>query len=177
MNGICLFAGSGIGEIALKRIWPEYRTVCFVEWDGYAISQIIARIRDGHIEDSPIWNDVQTFSGKEWRGFVDVVSGGFPCQPFSVAGNLLGESDPRNMWPETIRIIGEIRPKIVLLENVSNILVSGYEQRIFGDLAKIGYDCRWDIVGASDIGAKHQRNRLWIVGVDRKYSDTTGGDD
>lgn len=172
MNGISLFTGSGIGELALKQIIPRYRTVCYVEWDKYCQKLIQARIRDGVLDDAPIWDDARTFDGKQWFGKVDFVSGGFPCQPFSIAGKNMGAEDERNLWPDTFRIIDEVRPKYAFLENVPNIFNHQYIRRIFGDLAEIGYDCEWDIISASSVGALHKRNRLWILaypaGVRRK---------
>lgn len=163
MNGLDLFAGSGIGSLAFKYTIPNYRTVCYVENDPYCQAVLVARIKDGLLEDAPIWDDVRTFDGSIWRGKVDIVSGGFPCQPFSVAGQRKGDADERNLWPDTARIIGEVRPRYAFLENVSGLISSGYFETILCDLAKIGYDIEWDVVGASDVGANHRRKRLWIL--------------
>ena len=163
MNGLDLFAGSGIGSLALKQIIPDYKTVCYVEWEAYCQAILISRIKDGLLDDAPIWDDVRTFDGKQWRDKVDIVYGGFPCQPFSVAGKNKGAEDERNMWPDTIRIIDEVRPRYALLENVPNLLVHKYIRRVFGDLAEIGYDCEWDVVGAGDVGFPFYKNRLWMV--------------
>ena len=177
MNGLDLFAGSGIGSLALQNVIPDYRTVCYVEKDAYCQAIIIRRIRDGLLHDAPVWDDVSSFNGKDWRGKVDIVSGGFPCQPFSVAGKNKGAEDERNMWPDTFRIISEVRPQYAFLENVPNLLTHKYIRRIFADLASIGYDCEWDIVGASDLGAPHRRKRVWLLayskGTERKQSRNT----
>ena len=166
MNGMDLFAGSGIGSLALKNIIPDYKTVCYVEWEAYCQAILISRIKDGLLDDAPIWDDVRTFDGKQWRGKVDIVYGGFPCQPFSVAGKNKGAEDERNMWPDTLRIISEVRPRFALLENVPNLLIHEYIRQIFGDLAKIGYDCEWDIISAASVGAPHKRNRIWCLAWD-----------
>lgn len=166
MNGLSLFTGGGIGELAFKHIFPDYQTVGYVEWDKYCQSVIRARIADGVLDDAPIFGDIRHFNAAYaslYAGKVDWLSGGFPCQPFSVAGRQLGEADERNMWPATRDAIRIIRPRYVFLENVSGLLVHQYIQRIFGDLAEMRYDCEWDIVGASDVGAPHRRKRLWIV--------------
>ena len=165
MNELALFAGAGGGLLATKHLLG-WRTVCYVERDRYCVGVLRARIREGYLDDGPIWDDVRTFDGAPWRGCVDIVTAGFPCQPFSQAGKQLGENDSRNCWPSTIRIIREVRPRFALLENVPRLLSSGYFGQILGDLAESGYDVRWDCVPASAVGANHQRDRLWIVVFD-----------
>jgi len=166
MKGLSLFSGSGIGELAFKHIIPNYRTIGYVEIDKYCRSIIRARIRDGVLDDAPIFDDIRTFNeryARRYIGKVDLISGGFPCQPFSVAGKQKGEHDERNLWPDTLRSISIIRPKFALLENVPNILTHKYVMRIFGDLVEIGYDCEWDVVSAAFCGAPHLRKRVWIL--------------
>jgi len=165
MNGLDLFAGSGIGSLALKYIIPNYKTVCYVEWESYCQAILISRIKDGLLDDAPIWDDVRTFDGKQWCGKVDIVYGGFPCQPFSQAGQRQGESDERNCWPDTIRIISEVRPRFAFVENVPGLLESGYVPTILSDFARIGYDVEWDCVPAAFIGAPIIRSRLWFMAV------------
>jgi DNA (cytosine-5)-methyltransferase 1 len=121
-----------------------------------------ARQRDGIFDPFPIHDDVVTFDGHEWRGRVDIVTAGFPCQPFSVAGKQRGADDERNMWPDTARILREVRPRWALLENVPGLLTSGYFGRILGDLAEAGFDAAWCVLGARHVGAPHKRDRLWI---------------
>lgn len=161
MNELALFAGGGGGLLGSRLL--GWRTVCYVEHDLYCVDVLKARIRDGMLDDAPIWDDVRTFDGHPWSGRVDVVSAGFPCQPFSQAGLQLGEGDPRNMWPDTIRIIRAVRPQWTLLENVPRLLSKSYVRRIFGDLAESGYDAEWDCIPACAVGAPHIRDRLWIV--------------
>jgi len=158
---LALFAGGGGGLLGSKLL--GWRTICYVENGTYAIEIIKARIRDGMLDDAPIWDDARTFDGKPWAGCVDIVSAGFPCQPWSAAGKHKGEHDERNLWPDTIRIIREVGPEWCLLENVPNLLSRSYIQQIFIDLAESGYDARWDCIPAAAIGAPHIRNRLWIV--------------
>jgi DNA (cytosine-5)-methyltransferase 1 len=170
---LSLFSGAGGGLLASKWLLG-WRTVAYVEQEPYPVKVLKARIRDGYLDDAPIWDDVRTFrrDNPECGEFIErlagldnlVISGGFPCQPFSAAGKQLGEADERNMWPETARIIREIRPRFVFLENVAAIISSGYFGRILGDLAESGYDCRYDCLPASAVGANHQRDRVWIVG-------------
>ncbi len=163
MNELALFAGAGGGILGGKLL--GWRTVCAVELAPYARRVLLARQRDGILPRFPIWDDIRTFDGKPWRGHIDVISAGFPCTPFSVAGKREAGDSDKNMWPDTLRVIREVRPKHLLLENVPNLLAQshGYMHTILGGLAESGYDCRWDCVPASALGANHQRDRLWIV--------------
>jgi len=161
MNELALFAGAGGGILGGHLL--GWRTVCAVEWEPYPASVLCARQNDGLLPPFPIWDDVQTFDGKPWRGIVDVVSGGFPCQDISAAGKGAGIDGERSgMWGEMARIIHEVRPRYVFVEN-SPMLTSRGLGRVLGDLASMGFDARWGVLGAADVGANHQRDRIWIV--------------
>lgn len=163
MNELALFAGAGGGILSGHLL--GWRTVCAVEWDAYAASVLVARQNDRCLPPFPIWDDVQTLDGRPWRGIVDVVSGGFPCQDISSAGRGAGIDGERSgMWRHMARIIGEVRPKFVFVEN-SPMLVSRGLDRVLGDLAQMGFDAQWGVLGAGDIGGPHQRNRIWIVAI------------
>jgi len=141
-----------------------WRTVCAVEWEPYPASVLCARQNDGLLPPFPIWDDVQTFDGKPWRGIVQVVSGGFPCQDISAAGRGAGIDGERSgMWREMARIICEVRPRYAFIENSPMLTIRGLD-RVLCDLARMGFDARWGVLGAADVGANHQRNRIWIVG-------------
>lgn len=167
MNELALFAGIGGG--ILGGILSGFRTICAVETNKYCQTVLLQRQIDKILPYFPIWDDVRTFDGIKWRGIVDIITAGFPCQPFSLAGKRLQENDERNMWPDTIRIIREVRPRFILLENVPGLLSSGYCQRIFTEITEAGYLFRWEIISAAEVGAPHLRKRLWITGV---LSDT-----
>jgi DNA (cytosine-5)-methyltransferase 1 len=163
LNELALFAGAGGGLLATKHLLG-WRTVCYVENKEYPVEVLKARIRDGLLDDAPIWGDARTFDGRPWRGCVDIVTAGFPCQPFSIAGKKLAGDDDRNLWPETIRVIREVRPLAVFLENVSGIVSSGYILTVLDDLAKSGYKTFPPVrLAASNVGANHRRRRIWIV--------------
>jgi DNA (cytosine-5)-methyltransferase 1 len=163
MNELALFAGAGGGILGGKLL--GWRTVCAVEWEAYPASVLCARQNDGLLPPFPIWDDVQTFDGKPWAGIVDVVSGGFPCQDISAAGKGAGIDGERSgMWSEMARIICEVRPRFAFVEN-SPMLTSRGLGRVLGDLASMGFDARWGVLGAADVGANHQRDRIWIVGT------------
>ena len=162
MHELALFAGAGGGILGGKLL--GWRTVCAVEWEPYPASVLAARQNDKVLPSFPIWDDVQTFDGKPWRGIVDVVSGGFPCQDISVAGKGDGLDGERSgMWREMARIISEVRPRYAFVENSPMLVTRGLE-RVLADLTKMGYDSRWGVISAADIGANHRRERIWIVG-------------
>lgn len=161
MNELELFAGAGGGILGGQLL--GHRTVCAVEFDAYARSVLLARQADRVFPPFPIWDDVRTFDGKPWRGVVDVVSGGFPCQDISVAGRGDGLDGERSgLWREMARIIGEVRPRYAFIEN-SPALVNRGLDRVLSDLAALGFDARWTVLGAADVGAHHQRDRIWIL--------------
>jgi DNA (cytosine-5)-methyltransferase 1 len=161
LNELALFAGAGGGILGGHLL--GWRTVCAVEWEQYPASVLCARQNDGLLPPFPIWDDVQTFKGEPWRGIVDVISGGFPCTDISAAGKGAGiDGEASGMWREMARIIHEVRPRYVFVEN-SPMLTSRGLGRVLGDLAAMGFDARWGVLGAADVGAPHQRDRIWIV--------------
>lgn len=161
LREIALFAGAGGGILGGQLL--GWRTICAVEFDPHARAVLCARQNDGCLEPFPIWDDVCTFDGRPWRGRCDVVSGGFPCQDISCAGKGVGITGERSgLWGEMARIVGEVRPSFVWVEN-SPMLVSRGLGLVLSDLASLGYDARWGVVSAGDAGAPHQRKRLWIM--------------
>ena len=171
LNELALFAGAGGGILGGHLL--GWRTVCAVEWEQYPASVLCARQNDGFLPPFPIWDDVQTFRGEPWRGIVDVISGGFPCQDISIAGNGDGlEGERSGMWREMARIIHEVRPRYVFVEN-SPMLTSRGLGGVLGDLASMGFNAKWGVLGANDIGANHQRQRIWIR-AEMAYSKRMG---
>ena len=166
MRELSLFTGGGGGVYASKLL--GHTIVGYVEYNEYCQKIIKQRIEDGIFDNAPIFGDIREFDATPYSGTVDLVSGGFPCQPFSVAGQKKGKDDERNMWPETIRVIKQIKPKEAFLENVPGLLSSGYFGTILNDLSEAGYDAKWITLSASDCGAPHKRERLWILA----YSNT-----
>lgn len=165
LNELSLFTGGGGGLLAGKML--GWRPIGYVEWDKYCQRIIRQRIKDGVLHNAPIYGDIRAFISDgyaaSYKGLVDVLSAGFPCQPHSVIGSQKGEDDERDRWPETKECIGIIRPIFVWLENVTGIITSGYISRVTGDLATIGYDCRWEIISVADIGGDHLRKRWWCI--------------
>jgi len=165
MNELALFAGSGGGILGGGLL--GWRAVCAVEIDPFARSVLIGRQRDGMLPEFPIWDNICTFDGKPWRGKIDIVTGGFPCQDISEAGHIVGKrtgihGGRSGLAFEMLRIVGEVRPSFVLAENSPKLRTRGLET-ILGELAAMGYDARWGIVGAASAGANHVRERMWIA--------------
>jgi len=161
VNELALFAGAGGGILGGHLL--GWRTICAVEHDPYARDVLVARQNDGCLAPFPVWDDVSTFDGRPWRGRVDVVSGGFPCQDISVAGKGEGIDGARSgLWREMARIIREVAPRFVLVEN-SPALVGRGLGTVLGDLAAMGFDAEWGVLGAHHAGAPHRRDRIWIV--------------
>lgn len=156
-----LFAGIGCG--ILGSILLGHRPVCAVELNPYARSVLLARQRDGYLPRFPVWDDVKTFDGRPWRGAVDVVCGGFPCQDISSAGTRIGiEGSRSGLWSEFARIIGEVQPRYALVENSAMLVNSGLGT-VLGDLAEMGFDAQWGVFSACAVGAPHTRERLFLL--------------
>jgi DNA (cytosine-5)-methyltransferase 1 len=154
---------SGIGGFALAAGWAGFETIGFAETDAYC-----SKILDLHWPGVVNYGDVRAIDGNQFQD-VDLVTAGFPCQPFSCAGQRRGSSDERFLWPELARLLGEVRPRFALLENVPGILSLDGGRifgRILGELAALGFDASWNCVPASAVGALHRRDRLWIVLTD-----------
>jgi DNA (cytosine-5)-methyltransferase 1 len=161
MNELALFAGAGGGILGGHLL--GWRTVCAVELDAYARSVLLARQRDGLLPRFPVWDDVRTFDGKPWARTVHVVSGGFPCTDISVAGAGAGIDGPESgLWRDMARVVREVRPRFVYVENSPALTARGLGT-VLGDLASMGFDARWGVLGADNADAPHERKRLWIL--------------
>jgi DNA (cytosine-5)-methyltransferase 1 len=162
MNELALFAGAGGGILGGHLL--GWRTVCAVEWEPYPASVLCARQNDGLLPPFPIWDDVQTFDGKPWRGIVDVVSGGFPCQAYSKAA--AGKNTADDLWPEMRRIVADVAPRYVFAENVSRVAID----QAANDCESMGYKAKAISLSAKDMGADHIRERFWLLA----YTDNNG---
>jgi len=119
-------------------------------------------MEDKTLDRAPIWDDLTTFDGRAWRGAVDIVSAGFPCQPFSAAGKQLGLDDERWLWPEIAGIIGDVGPALVFLENVPGLVRHGLRP-VWSDLRRMGFRVRAGFFSAAEVGAPHRRQRLFVM--------------
>jgi DNA (cytosine-5)-methyltransferase 1 len=161
---LSLCTGLGGLDLGVAIAAPNARVVCAIERDAYCSTILAQSMEQGHIPQAPIWDDLYTFYGRPWRGAVDCVTAGYPCQPFSVAGQKRGAADARHLWPEVFRIIGECGPPLVFLENVARHLTSGFDV-VARDLQGLGYAVAAMVCRASTVGAPHQRERLFALAV------------
>jgi len=172
VNYLSLFSGAGGGDLSSQYLLG-HRCIGYCEIDDYCQRVICQRIKDGYLHDAPIFTDIKAFvsSGcaELYRGVTDIITAGFPCQIFSVAGKLEGHQDdaehnPRNLFPATRDVIGVVRPRYIYLENVAGLLASSYIWRILSDIARLGYLFRAQTLSAAEMGAPHKRLRWWLVG-------------
>jgi len=161
LHGISCFSGVGGLDLAIGE---DVQTVCYIEWDSYCQKVLQKRMQEGFLDDAPIWADICSFDGSKWAGRVDIVFGGFPCQDISVAGKGAGikQGTRSGLFFQMLRVIGEIRPRFVFLENVSAITNRGLDV-VLGCLSEAGYDAVWTDLRASDVGAPHRRERWFCL--------------
>ena len=163
-----LFSGIGGFSLGFRRA-GGFRTVAYCEIEPYCQEVLRARMLDGSLDTAPICRDIRVLDGRALTGVVDLVCGGFPCQDISAAGLKAGIDGGRSrLWLDMGRIIREIRPRFVFVENVAALLARGLE-RVLGDLAAIGYDAEWECIPASAVGAHHVRDRVWIVAYPKGF--------
>ena len=161
------YEGIGIG---IKSVLPSLRGIAYVEIEAFAIANLVAKMESKQLDAAPIYTDVKTFPYKEFLGKVSILSGGFPCQGFSVAGNRKGVEDPRHLYPYISKGIEECKPRVVFLENVSGIISSKTHdgqsvlQYVLSDLERLGYRATAGVFSASEVGLPHQRKRVFIMG-------------
>ena len=158
--GLC--AGYGGIELGLRRAIPNLRTIALCEIEAFAISNLVAKMEAGLMDPAPIWPNLKTFPWGAFRDRVDILTGGYPCQPFSAAGQRKGKQDPRHLWPWIADGIRLLRPRICFFENVEGHISLGLSD-VIEDLAGMGYRTTWGIFSASEVGAPHQRKRVFIL--------------
>lgn len=168
MRELSLFTGAGGGILGSKLL--GWKTVGYVEFNDYCQRVIKQRIADGIFDNAPIFGDIRAFNSEgyaeAYKGLVDIITGGFPCQDISIAGHGGGiESERSGLWSEMFRTISTVRPTYAYVENSAMLVIRGLD-RVIADLTELGYDCKWCVVGASDVGAFHTRKRIWILATD-----------
>ena len=170
---LSLCAGIGGLDLGLRAACGA-RTVGYVERDAFAAAVLVARMADAHLDPAPVWDDLATFDGRPWRGRVDIVAAGIPCQPFSVAGKRRGLEDERWLWSAVLRILDESAAPALFLENVGGFTRHGLG-RVLTDLAARGFAAEWDHFRASDVGAPHRRERFFLLAdADAALRDESG---
>jgi site-specific DNA-cytosine methylase len=180
---VSLCTGYGGIDIGLRRVIRGLRTIAYSEIEAYAVANLVQKIEAGHLDAAPIWPNLKTFPYADFYKKVDIISGGFPCQPFSTAGTRGGDSDPRHLWPYIKRGIELARPPLVFLENVQGLLSSKLRGthwedeegtpvllHIFRELERVGYKPTAGIFSACEVGAPHQRKRVFILAVSNELT-------
>lgn len=177
INHISLCTGYGGIDLGLRAVLPTCRTITCVEIEAFACANLVAKMEAGELDPAPIWTDLHTFDARPYRGHVGILSGGFPCQPFSQSGHRRADADPRHLFPEIERIIDECRPGCIFLENVEGIISSRLRgaaetsvlKHVLERLEKRGYAATWGIFSAEECGAPHRRNRVFILCLAHAY--------
>lgn len=180
---LSLCAGYGGIDLGLKRVIDNVRTVAYVEIEAFQCANLVSKMEKGWLDAAPIWSNLKTFPWTSFSGKVDCISGGFPCQPFSAAGKRESDEDPRHLWPFIKRGITIVRPAFVFFENVEGILSSKLSGDLWADkrdtpillhilreLERLDYTATAGIFSASENGASHRRNRVFILGFDKQKS-------
>ena len=153
------YEGIGLG---LERVIPNLRTVAYVEVEAFAVANLVSKIEAGKLDAAPIWTDIKTFDGRPFRDRVHIITGGYPCQPFSVAGKRQGTDDPRHLWPYIERIIEAVEPVWCFFENVGGHLSIGFPE-VYRSLRLMGYSVEAGLFTAAEVGSPHKRERLFIL--------------
>jgi DNA (cytosine-5)-methyltransferase 1 len=142
------------------------RTVALCEIEAFAIANLVAKMEAGLMDAAPVWTDLKTFPWESFRDRVDVLTGGYPCQPFSAAGKRLGTEDERHLWPHIAKGIAILKPRVCLFENVEGHITLGLST-VVSDLEEMGYKVSWGIFSSAECGAPHQRKRVFIMAHDQ----------
>lgn len=159
---ISFCSGYGGIERGLDLAGVEHRVLAYVEIEAFAIANLVAKMETGQLVPAPIFTDLKTFPAHLFRGCVDIITGGYPCQPFSAAGKRLGTEDPRHLWPYILDHIKAIRPVRCMFENVEGHISLGLRE-VIGDLEGAGYSPAWGIFSAAEVDAPYQRKRVYIL--------------
>ena len=173
------YEGIGLG---LRRVLPNLREIAFVEREGFPVANLVAKMEAGELDSAPVFTDVKTFPYGKFRGQVDILSGGFPCQPFSCAGQRKATDDPRHLFPYIRDGIRDCQPRIVFLENVGGIISAktgdgeSVLKYVLKELEGLGYRATAGIFSAEEVGAPHQRKRVFILGMGNSDSQRCEGE-
>ena len=162
-NVISFCAGYGGIERGLDLAGINHRVIAYVEIEAFAVANLVAKMESGELDAAPVWTDLKTFPAHLFRDCVDIITGGYPCQPFSVAGKAQAFDDPRHLFPYILDHVRTIRPSQCFFENVEGHINRGLES-VLHDLEGTGYDSTWGIFSAEEVGAPHQRKRIFILG-------------
>ena len=176
INHISLCAGYGGIDLGLRRVFPTCRTVAYVEIECFAVANLVAKMEEGELDQAPIWTNLKPLPLEAFPTGLEIISGGFPCTPFSQAGKREGDEDPRHLFPYIKNAIRTIQPRIVFLENVEGIISAklkgdGWKDpagtpvllHVIRELERVGYRATAGVFSAAEVGAPHQRKRVFIL--------------
>lgn len=152
---LSICSGYGGIEIGLERAIGQINVLAYVEIEAFAVANLVSKMEQGLMATAPIWTDIKTLPRTPFRGKVDILTGGYPCQPFSYAGKQKGTDDPRHLWPNIQRLVREIRPRLSFFENVEGHINLGLST-VISDLEEDGYRTTWGIFSAEEVGAPHR---------------------
>ncbi len=164
MNVLALCSGCLGLELGLQLAGAAPRVVLYVERDATSAGIVAGKIGDGRLPPAPVWSDLRTLDARPWRGLVDCVTAGYPCQPFSSAGHQLGAADERHLWPHVARIVADVEPAIVFCENVTGHVRNGLAE-VLADLRALGFAVEAGTFTADEVGAPHVRRRVFVLAV------------
>ena len=159
---ISFCSGYGGIERGLDLAGVKHRVLAYVEIEAYVIANLLAKMESGELAPAPVWTNLKTFPAHLFRGAVDIITGGYPCQPFSAAGSRKGADDPRHIWPYIREHIKTIRPERTFFENVEGHISLGLST-VISDLEEDGYRTAWGLFSAREVGAPHRRKRVFIM--------------
>lgn len=176
INHISLCAGYGGIDLGLRRAIPDLRTIAFSEIEAFACANLVAKMEAGYLDSAPIWTNLKTFDFSKFRGLVGILSGGWPCQPFSQCGLRKGDTDERHLFPYIMQGVDACHPDLLFFENVEGIITTKLQLEgqadpvgtpvllhVLRELERRGYTATWDLFSAEETGAPHRRNRVFIL--------------
>lgn len=171
LTAISLCTGGGALDLALELAIPALRPILYVEREAFACATLVQAMEAAYLAAAPLWSDARTVPGRRFRGCVDLVFGGIPCQPHSEAGPARGADDDRDLWAAARRVVVQSGAWAVFIENVGGMLHTGGAERVHRELRRLGFKVAGGLFTASEVGASHERERLFILAVNDALAD------
>lgn len=164
VTAISMCAGGGGLDLGLSLVLENFRTIAYIEREAFAVEYLAQAMEKKILHQAPVWTDIRTFKGRQWRGVVDCIIAGYPCQPFSSAGHRRGRNDSRHLWPHIADTVREVEPAVVFFENVEGHVTLGLKEVLI-DLQRMGFETAAGLFSAEEIGATFAGKRLYILGL------------
>ena len=168
---LSIFSGIGGLDCAVRLVFPECRTICYIEREAYAASVLVARMEDKTLDEAPIWSDVTTFNGDRFNGLVDTVAFGLPSNDRALEGHQkrISKGTPSRLLFGACRIIRQVQPRYLFIENVTGLLSNRFMSVVLGELSEMGFDAQWGVFSARDVGSTHLRKRVFILAYSKEW--------